>query len=284
MANNHVQLSDGTTIIDIRDTTATEADVAEGKMFYKKSGERATGTGAGGGSDVFVATYGTTTYLEIAQAVSAGKVVMLETSFDKRYCVAMPYIDTNVAYLYCAISRPIDMTTGLIIYRCNKNDNAWSAVANQTLATTGALSGKADLVPNAVSNEILITDANGQPQCSGTDLTQLLFDVDAGKNAIMLKDFNQSINVTIPSVLNDIPNTSIPNVDISITSEEAQTWAIASLMKYEVFDSSNARLNAFQVCSFSMNQQATLRIRMMVAGPNSKTAAKIQGALLLKHR
>ena len=284
MANNHVQLSDGTTIMDIRDTTATEADVAEGKMFYKKSGDRATGTGAGGGSDIFVATYGTTTYLEIAQAVSAGKVVMVKTSFDKRYCVAMPFIDTYVAYLYCAISIPIDGTTKLIIYRCNKDDNAWSIMSIQTLATTAMLSGKADLVPNAVSNDILITDANGQPQCSGTDLTQLLFDVDAGKNAIMLKDFNQTINVTIPSVLNDIPNTSIPNVDISITSEEAQTWAIASLMKYEVFDSSNARLNAFQVCSFSMNQQATLRIRMMVAGSNSKTATKIHGALLLKHR
>lgn len=45
MANNKVELSDGTTLMDITDTTATEADVASGKTFYKANGARGVGTG-----------------------------------------------------------------------------------------------------------------------------------------------------------------------------------------------------------------------------------------------
>ena len=45
MENNKVQLSDGTTIMDITDTTATPADVAAGAVFYKADGSRAVGSG-----------------------------------------------------------------------------------------------------------------------------------------------------------------------------------------------------------------------------------------------
>ena len=44
MANNKVELSDGTTLMDITDTTAEPKDVALGETFYDKSGVKRTGT------------------------------------------------------------------------------------------------------------------------------------------------------------------------------------------------------------------------------------------------
>ena len=113
--------------------------------------------------------------------------------------------------------------------------------------------------------------------------------IDALGEPFRLQDFNQQINVTIPSITTDVANTSIPNVDIDLniidpTGELNQNFAIASLAKYEVYDASGNRLNVVPVCSFSMNTQRTLRVRMMCAGPSSKAAKRIQGAILLKHR
>lgn len=55
MANNKVQLANGTVLIDITDTTAVASDVAAGKYFYNAAGVKTLGT-ASGGSAVIVET------------------------------------------------------------------------------------------------------------------------------------------------------------------------------------------------------------------------------------
>lgn len=47
---NKVVKADGTTIIDISDTTATASDVLNSKWFYTAAGQKIQGTGTGGGS------------------------------------------------------------------------------------------------------------------------------------------------------------------------------------------------------------------------------------------
>lgn len=102
----------------------------------------------------------------------------------------------------------------------------------------------------------------------------------------LLKDFNTTFEtpIEIPPVTTDIANTSIANIDVAIDDEMAVEYAIAGMVKYQVIDENGTRLNCFPVCSFSMEGQKILRMRMMCGGTSRVFAKSVKGALLLKRR
>lgn len=109
--------------------------------------------------------------------------------------------------------------------------------------------------------------------------------IDAVGEPFRVKQFSLStLNATLPCITEDIANTSIPNIDLSITGEEGNNYQIAGMLAFEVFDTNNARINAFPACQFTMNTQKTLRVRFMCAGTQRKVATRISCWVLLKHR
>ena len=156
------------------------------------------------------------------------------------------------------------------------------AVFTDTVYDDGELQGKiGDLTSLGTTEKSSIVGA----------VNELKTTVDGLGEPFRLQDFNQQINVEIPSITTDVANTSIPNVDIDLNVIDPsgalnESFAIAGLVKYEVYDATSGgnRLNVTPICSFSMNSQRVLRARMMCAGSASKTARRIQGAILLKHR
>lgn len=117
--------------------------------------------------------------------------------------------------------------------------------------------------------------------------TDLQSQIDALGEPFRVKQFSTStLNATLPCVTEDVANTSIPNIDMSITGEEGNNYQIAGMIAYEVFDAASGgnRINCFPACQFTMDMQKTLRVRFMCAGTQRKTAKRISCWVLLKHR
>lgn len=155
---------------------------------------------------------------------------------------------------------------------------------DQTYDSTSSKAQSGIAVAEAVINKADTTyvdtaDANLQAQIDGLG------------EPFRLQDFQQSINMTIPSCNQEIANTSINKLTIDLdvidpTGQLGTDFAVASLAKYEVWDAASGgnRINCWPVCMFSEGGQKKLSLRFMCAGTSNKTALRISGAILLKHR
>lgn len=76
MANNKVQLANGTVLIDITDTTAVASDVAAGKYFYDAAGVKTLGTNSGGGGSGTIETGSFTVASNISISVAGTSVTV----------------------------------------------------------------------------------------------------------------------------------------------------------------------------------------------------------------
>lgn len=226
--------------------------------------------------------YGDTTIMDItdttaeAETVASGEVFYSRSGVRTMGTLETAYIATYGLTTYSDLSAALSDGKAVIV----------KAIPYGTDLITGLV--------NVYSDSGSLIEVEGITTAQG-DLWDIRITIDSSnvwtptfvsRDPFMLLDFQQQLNISIPSVMNDISNTAIPNVDVSISDALGVDWAIASLAKYEVHDAASGgnRINVMPICMFSMNTQKTLRIRMMAAGPNSKTARRISGAMLLKHR
>ena len=105
-------------------------------------------------------------------------------------------------------------------------------------------------------------------------------------NPYELYDFTQSGSGTILPMSSStaISGITTGRIDITLPAAKQADWKIASMAKYELVDSSNTRIDAVQVFSFSMSSQTVLRVGFRTSGSTNKSFATLKGALLLSAR
>lgn len=108
MANNpyvnKVQLADGTTVIDISDTTAAASDVASGKYFYTAAGAKTAGTGTGGSGTITITdiTNATGTTAQIENVTATHHVIHLEFTDSTDTDIDVYYDDALIGTMITA--------------------------------------------------------------------------------------------------------------------------------------------------------------------------------------
>ena len=125
MANNqnvNKVVYDGTTLIDLTGDDVTAGDVLSGKKFHLPSGAQAFGTMAGGTTDVFMATYGATTYADILAAYNAGKSIYVKRELNGETLYALHVKKTDGSFYFRTFS-----TATSTVYGCTiASDGTWS--------------------------------------------------------------------------------------------------------------------------------------------------------------
>lgn len=167
MANNpyvnKVELADGTLLIDISDTTATDQDVADGKVFYDAAGVRTIGIAAGG-TGMTLLSYGKSTWQEFIDAYTTNSIVYCRASSNSNPASGsqtrlafMAYVNnadnpTNVEFQYYrSVSSHSATQQGdqVYVYKLDKN-SGWTVTVRQSYTKIVAGTGLKTSYSNGV--------------------------------------------------------------------------------------------------------------------------------------
>lgn len=185
MANitvNKVQTADGTIIIDISDTTATASDVASGKSFYMASGQRSTGTAS---FELFLASYGNSTYTEVLEAYQANKIVYCRASSNtdpgtgnQLRMAFLAYVNNQTTptefefQYYRSVSTHSNSQQGdqVYVYKLYSN-SSWTVSVREAYTKIVAGTG---LSSSYASGALTLTNSNGLPSVTSSDNGKVL--------------------------------------------------------------------------------------------------------------
>lgn len=166
MANNpyvnKVELADGTTLIDISDTTAEATDVKQGKYFYASNGQRIEGELED--EHLYIAKYGISTWAEVLDAYLNNKIVYCRASSNSNPATGsqtrmafLAYVnnETNPTELefqyYRSVATHSDSQQGdqVYVYKLNKN-TGWSVTVRSAFTKIVAGTGLQSSYSNGV--------------------------------------------------------------------------------------------------------------------------------------
>lgn len=142
---------------------------------------------------------------------------------------------------------------------------------------------KANLIVKNTADNAFIVEGNYN---SGTMFSETVLTLTYLENNDMYLVRNWAVsglNITVPSVMEDLTNTQIPKLVYKSPVQDASNYQIVGMVAYEVFGESG-RINYIPVCQFTGQNQTELSVRGCVMGPNSKTAISINAWVLLKRR
>lgn len=179
MANNpyvNRVVYDGTTLIDISDTTAEPSDVVEGKYFYDAKGEKVAGAAvipsktsdlendSGYITGMYIAAYGKSTFDEVLAAYKANKVVYCRcgtgnnpANGNQLRMAFLAYVNSETSptefefQYYRSVATHSDSQQGdqVYVYKLNKT-NGWSVTVRSAFTKIVAGTGLQSSYSNGV--------------------------------------------------------------------------------------------------------------------------------------